>query len=262
MEADGILIYKRYRIRDDEDIGLIKGWHNRFPNVHLLELFVFFVDMCGMTSSEVGGENASSTTIRTNTRRLIVDLNMSSQESQEESNPDDYNDGLLEVDHESHVGSIVGDLMMDHYQAHPVFDDEEPEEEPAISKLYDHPAHYSTLNLDAMNLDWFFSQGGLEDDPTCEFEIGQQFDNKEEAVTAVKMYNIRRTVEYKILESDQLKYDVHCTQDYGRLNSKVVAKHIFSMVKADPTINIRVLQGAVENHFGYKASYRKVWLTK
>ncbi|KAL4356507.1 hypothetical protein AHAS_Ahas09G0093600 [Arachis hypogaea] len=34
------------------------------------------------------------------------------------------------------------------------------------------------------------------------------------------------------------------------------------MVKTDPTISIRVLQGGVENHFGYKASYRKVWLAK
>ncbi|XP_025674937.1 uncharacterized protein [Arachis hypogaea] len=32
------------------------------------------------------------------------------------------------------------------------------------------------------------------------------------------------------------------------------------MVKANPTISIRVLQGGVENHFGYKASYRKIWL--
>ncbi|XP_025625513.1 uncharacterized protein [Arachis hypogaea] len=34
------------------------------------------------------------------------------------------------------------------------------------------------------------------------------------------------------------------------------------MVKANPTISIRALQGGVENHFGYKASYRKVWLAK
>ncbi|XP_025673819.1 uncharacterized protein [Arachis hypogaea] len=31
----------------------------------------------------------------------------------------------------------------------------------------------------------------------------------------------------------------------------------FTMVKADPTISIRVLQGGVEKHFGYKASYKK-----
>ncbi|XP_025661169.1 uncharacterized protein [Arachis hypogaea] len=51
-------------------------------------------------------------------------------------------------------------------------------------------------------------------------------------------------------------------QDHRRLDSKVIAQHIFTMVKANPTISIRVLQGGVENHFGYKAFYRKVWLAK
>ncbi|RYR26924.1 hypothetical protein Ahy_B02g061237 [Arachis hypogaea] len=118
--------------------------------------------------------------------------------------------------------------------------------------MYDHPSHCSTLNLDAMNVDWSFGPGRFEDDPTHEFEIGQQFKNKKEVVIAVKMYSIRRAVEYKISDC----------QDHGRLDSKAVAKHIFTMVKADPTISIRVLQRAIENHFGYKASYRKVWLAK
>ncbi|XP_025661124.1 uncharacterized protein [Arachis hypogaea] len=51
-------------------------------------------------------------------------------------------------------------------------------------------------------------------------------------------------------------------QDHRRLDLKVIAQHIFTMVKADPTISIRVLQRRVENHFGFKASYRKVWLAK
>nr|XP_029152470.1 uncharacterized protein LOC114926138 [Arachis hypogaea] len=75
------------------------------------------------------------------------------------------------------------------------------------------------------------------------------------------MYNIRRAAEYKIVESDQLRYNAQW-QDHRRLDSKVIAQHIFTMIKADPTISIRVLQGGVENHFGYKASCRKVWLAK
>ncbi|XP_016192055.1 uncharacterized protein LOC107632926 [Arachis ipaensis] len=50
-------------------------------------------------------------------------------------------------------------------------------------------------------------------------------------------------------------------QDHEMLDSKGIAQYIFTMVKADPTISIRVLQGSVKNHFGYKASYRKVWCT-
>ncbi|XP_015956838.1 uncharacterized protein LOC107481139 [Arachis duranensis] len=115
---------------------------------------------------------------------------------------------------------------------------------------------------------------------------------------AVKHYSIRRDAEYKIVESDHLRYNARCIQfgpgcnwsilisyhrkqerwevrrytgphtcmqtlvgqDHHRLDSKVIAQHIFTMVKADPTINIRVLQGGVENHFGYKAFYRKMYL--
>ncbi|XP_016165085.1 uncharacterized protein LOC107607674 [Arachis ipaensis] len=51
-------------------------------------------------------------------------------------------------------------------------------------------------------------------------------------------------------------------QDHQRLNSKVIAQYIFMMVKEDPTISIRVIQGGMENHFGYKTSYRKLWLAK
>ncbi|XP_057755399.1 uncharacterized protein LOC130974541 [Arachis stenosperma] len=47
-------------------------------------------------------------------------------------------------------------------------------------------------------------------------------------------------------------------QDHRRLDSKVIAQHIFTIVKADPTSSIRVLQEGVENHFDYKVSYRKV----
>ncbi|MED6151589.1 hypothetical protein PIB30_083859, partial [Stylosanthes scabra] len=108
-------------------------------------------------------------------------------------------------------------------------DDEEEEEEdvqgvnyfghtqpayaqPAISRPYDHPGHFRTLNLGAMDPGSHGFKGGPEDDPVDEFEVGQEFADKEAAVTAVKTYNIRRAVEYKILESDRLKYSVQCAQ--------------------------------------------------
>ncbi|RYQ83078.1 hypothetical protein Ahy_B10g101699 [Arachis hypogaea] len=96
--------------------------------------------------------------------------------------------------------------------------------QPAISKPYDHPAYYSTLNLDAMNVDCSFDQGGPENDPT--HELGP---------------DVNGTYASHIIENKR----------NGRLGDT-----------ADPKISIRVLQGAFENYFGYKASYRKVWLAK
>ncbi|MED6214483.1 hypothetical protein PIB30_103512 [Stylosanthes scabra] len=80
--------------------------------------------------------------------------------------------------------------------------------QPAISRPYNHPAHFSLLNLGAMNQGSHGFQGGPDDDPVDEFEVGQEFDDKEAAVMAVKTYSIRRAVEFKILESDRLKYTV------------------------------------------------------
>ncbi|KAL4330270.1 hypothetical protein AHAS_Ahas13G0383300 [Arachis hypogaea] len=45
-----------------------------------------------------------------------------------------------------------------------------------------------------------------------EFEVRQRFQSKEEAMLMVKSYNIHRGVQYKVFESDQLKYHGKCVQ--------------------------------------------------
>ncbi|RYR75786.1 hypothetical protein Ahy_A01g000369 [Arachis hypogaea] len=187
----------------------------------------------------------------------------------------------MDDDVKSHDGSAIRDPMMDQYEVNPDDRDDAKEEPPEIPDD-DRP----------------FTQGGPDEDLSDEFEVGQQFKNKEEVLLTVKQYSIKRVAEYKIVKSDQLRYNAQCIQfrlgcnwcilisyrrkqekwevrrytgfhtcmqtlmgqDHGRLDSKVIAQHIFTMVKADPTISIMVLQGGVKNHFGYKASYRKVWL--
>ncbi|MED6189332.1 hypothetical protein PIB30_094958 [Stylosanthes scabra] len=134
---------------------------------------------------------------------------------------------MLPEEFESHEGSAAGDPMTEPFHLDPDQDDggDELEEElnpfrisqvslaqPAISQPYEYPDHFSTLNLDAMNSDVCLGQGGPDDDPTAEFEVGQQFENKEEVLMAVKTYSIRRAVQFKILESDQLKYAVRCAE--------------------------------------------------
>ncbi|XP_057746404.1 uncharacterized protein LOC130965659 [Arachis stenosperma] len=255
----------------------------------------------------------------------MVDLNMPPEGSQEGSNVEILNVDLMDDGVESHDDSTIRDLMMEQYEVNPndgddadeepheIPDDGEEEEEmnyygdtqialtqPAISQPYDRLDHFTRLNLDAMTLDWSFTQRGLEEDPSNEFEVGQQFRNKEEVMLAVKQYSIRRAVEFKIVKSDHWRYNARCIQfgfgcnwsilishrrkqerwevrrytgphtcmqtsmgqDHRRLDSKVIAQHILTMIKADPTISIRVLQEGVENHFDYKVSYIKVWLAK
>ncbi|MED6208883.1 hypothetical protein PIB30_049283 [Stylosanthes scabra] len=76
---------------------------------------------------------------------------------------------------------------------------------------------YSTnllnLNLDALSgPGWGASgsgsgaQASQGSNMPAEFVVGQSFYTKEEAVLAVKNYNIRRGVEYQVMESDHAKY--------------------------------------------------------
>ncbi|RYR34081.1 hypothetical protein Ahy_A10g048800 [Arachis hypogaea] len=272
-EIDDNLFYKRnvtvglallYRLCDDEDVRLIRSWDNRWTNVHLLELFVFLVELGGRGSfADTVDDSPLSGAVGWNIRRTMVDLNMPAEVVKRgltlklyEVNPDDGDDAddepteLLDDGDEEEEMNYCGDTQIFLTQ-------------PAISRPYDRPDHFSRLNLDAMI--W----------------IG------------LKRYNIRRAEEYKIVASDQLRYNVHsgpvvlgaysyhiaeskkkwevrrytgpytCMQTsigarHRRLDSNVIAQHIFTMVKADPTISIRVLQRGVENHFDYKASFRKV----
>ncbi|MED6185310.1 hypothetical protein PIB30_055824 [Stylosanthes scabra] len=103
--------------------------------------------------------------------------------------------------------------------------------QPAISERYDCSTHFCSLNLDAMNEHVFHGQRAPDDDPTTEFEDGQEFHNKEAVLMAVKTYRM-------------------CLDDTCILSTE-------KEDMGDQTIVIRVLQGSVEQHFGYKASYKK-----
>ncbi|RYQ90115.1 hypothetical protein Ahy_B09g096380 [Arachis hypogaea] len=273
-EVDASLFYKRCHLRDDEDIWLIRSWHNQWINVYLLELFVFLVELGGRGSSaDTVNDSPLCGAVRQTIRRTMVDLNMPP-----EVNPDDGNDAdeeppeIPDDSDEEEEMNYYGDTQIALTQ-------------PVISRPYDWRNHFTRLNLDAMTSNWSFTQGGPEEDPSNEFEVGQQFKNKEKVMLVDKQYSIKRVADYKIVESDQLRYNAQCIQfgpscnwsilisyfrkqekwevrrytgphtcvqtsmgqNHRRLDSKVIAQHIFTMVKANPTISIRVLQGSVEN---------------
>ncbi|KAL4381541.1 hypothetical protein AHAS_Ahas04G0143800 [Arachis hypogaea] len=214
-EVDDSLFYKRYRLRDDEYVRLIRSWYNRWTNVHLLELFVFLIELGGRGSSaDTVDDSPLSGAVRQNIRRTMVDLNIPHEGSQERSNVEVRNADMMGDDVESHEGFAIRDPMMDQYEVNPddrddaddeppeISDDGDEEEEmnyygdtqfaltqPAISRQYGRLDHFSRLNLDAMTSDWSFTQGGPKEDPSNEFEVGQQFQNKEEVMFAVKRSN-------------------------------------------------------------------------
>ncbi|XP_015963892.1 uncharacterized protein LOC107487710 [Arachis duranensis] len=90
----------------------------------------------------------------------------------------------------------------------------------------------------------FEDQGLHEGNSVAEFQVGQSFHSKEEAVLTIKDYIIRCGVEYRVMESDHLKYHGRC-KEFGK-----------------GSVSIKVLQEATEGTYGFKPTYRKTWLAK
>ncbi|MED6196198.1 hypothetical protein PIB30_045165 [Stylosanthes scabra] len=132
------------------------------------------VDIGGSSASEVGLDTQSSGAVGTNIRRLMLDLNMPLEGSIHDSNPEvnEPTEGDDEEDFESHERSMACDPAMHSYhpdsdgeeiEVEPVTIEVEDEEEPnyfthgqlsltqpAITERYDHPSHFTTLNLGAI----------------------------------------------------------------------------------------------------------------
>ncbi|MED6191872.1 hypothetical protein PIB30_004529 [Stylosanthes scabra] len=127
MEEDGAFIFKRYRLRQEDDVRLIRKWHHHFPTIILLELLVSLVDIGGSSASETVLNTQSSGAVGTNIRRLMVDLNMPLEDSVDDSNPEVNapREGTGEKDFESHERSMVGDPAMHSYHASTASDGEE-----------------------------------------------------------------------------------------------------------------------------------------
>ncbi|KAL4275852.1 hypothetical protein AHAS_Ahas20G0148600 [Arachis hypogaea] len=97
-------IYYRYPSEVDNVLFLQE------TNVHLLELFVFLVELGGRGSSaDTINDSPLSRVVRRNIRRTMVDLNVPPEGSQKGSNVEHSNDGMMQSDIESHESSAIRD---------------------------------------------------------------------------------------------------------------------------------------------------------
>ncbi|MED6210450.1 hypothetical protein PIB30_064219 [Stylosanthes scabra] len=114
MEVDGNFQFKRYRLRDDDDVKLIRGWHKHFSTILLLELFVCLVDRCEGDSANAGANTQSAGPASRNIRRMMFNLNDSLGGSNEGFNygvDSESLHGMLPEEFESDERSAAGDPM-------------------------------------------------------------------------------------------------------------------------------------------------------
>ncbi|XP_057745177.1 uncharacterized protein LOC130963043 [Arachis stenosperma] len=87
-----------------------------------------------------------------------------------------------------------------------------PQPIPSLSSV---PCHYHTLDMDTMQERNPFFNTGENDyklDEGLEFRVGHRFKSRKVVLEGVKNYSIRRSAEYRVLESNRLKYHVHSRQ--------------------------------------------------
>ncbi|RYR21930.1 hypothetical protein Ahy_B03g067219 isoform I [Arachis hypogaea] len=327
--------YDCFTIRSDEDLQVMYLCRRQFPEVRTPELLAKLVDVV----SSSGGSNRNPNTIVTvagsSSRPAVASSSVPVNEPaiQPVASPSfavDLNGNVAdEVRYGEHhptelrcpTPAGVGEGLFDD----PDDDDVEPDmiaddsgddlgaSDPrratggSSSGTQQYPPYFSSLDLDAMRHDenpgqpaGFGARDTKGSSGMTEFQVGQQFQDKDEALLSVKTYSIRRGVQYKVVESDYRRYVGKCSEfgngctwlirlslrqrkgiwevkrynrphtclatsissDHRSLDYHVIATFIMPMVRADASVNIKVLLNATAAHFGFRPTYRRVWMAK
>ncbi|RYQ89738.1 hypothetical protein Ahy_B09g096227 isoform D [Arachis hypogaea] len=154
-----------------------------------------------------------------------------------------------------------------------------------------YPPHFSSLDLDAMRQD---------ENALLPSGFGARDTEGSAGVNEFQTYSIRRGVQYKVVESDYRRYVGKCSEfgngctwlirmslrqrkgiwevkryngphtclassissDHRSLDYHVISTFIMPMVRADAAVNIKVLQNTTAAQFGFRPTYRRVWMAK
>ncbi|XP_020978237.1 uncharacterized protein LOC110271588 [Arachis ipaensis] len=300
--------YETFTIGSDEDMQVLFRCRRSFPEMRIPELLAKSKD--GVDSSWASAPNPQSTTIGgASTSMPVVAAAVLVPEPEcagavhasvppvvpdfeFEDGPDQVENAMHDDDSDEEPVDIGG-----------ASDDDIPRGFSSGTQQY--PPHLSYLNLEAIgqhqNVEATFVGQGMHDvNPLTEFHIGQSFQSKEEAVLSVKDYSIRRGVEYRVMQSDNLKYQGICKEfgngctwlirivmrkrkstwevmryngphtcmatsissDHKQLDYHVIYAKIFPLDRANALVSIKVLQEATEATYGFRPNYRKVWMAK
>nr|XP_029145228.1 uncharacterized protein LOC114924537 [Arachis hypogaea] len=117
-------------------------------------------------------------------------------------------------------------------------------------------------------------------DSSVEFQLRHKFKSREAVLQGVKNYSIRRSTEYRVIESNRctkcLKEScivvfrevrkvggVHSclaptmSQNHRQLDSSLICWVILPLIQSNHSVSILVLQGAVQASYHFKPSYKK-----
>ncbi|MED6161138.1 hypothetical protein PIB30_057887 [Stylosanthes scabra] len=130
-----------------------------------------------------------------------------------------------------------------------------------IQQLNIDTRHVEDPTMEAVDVE-YHTNGGVE------FMVGHRMRNREAVLMTVKNYSIRRNAEYKVVESDRLKYHCRCKHHAARCPWMIRVAlrqnlgYWYATVRTNPSVSVPLLQSAVQQSYHFKPSYRKVWMAK
>ncbi|RYR28446.1 hypothetical protein Ahy_B01g052575 [Arachis hypogaea] len=167
---------------------------------------------------------------------------------------------------------------------------------------FEEPSFMRVLNLEVMHVPEFpnYTNAEIPFLADGEFAVGMEFSSREAVIKAIKEYTIRRSVNYRVYESEPLTFYAKCTQygsgcdwlirvsmisrkycrvirryngshtctratisqDHSKLDSTTIAEAIKPLVEVDPALKVKSVIAEAQSKFNYTVSYRKARLAK
>ncbi|RYQ83728.1 uncharacterized protein LOC110268399 [Arachis ipaensis] len=206
--GNGVFRFRLFRLLGDEHVRVMFDIHGRIMVEQIMELSV-----------EVGhggdGPSVHSTYVQDDRPLAPLPIHVAvpvdeAEEGEEESDEDYVGDsGDSDLSDSRDEDECVPETPVPTVAHHVL---PPPLPIPALSAVL---SHHHSLDLDVMHERTLFLDTGEEDynlDGGVEFRVGHKFKSREAVLQGVKNYNIRRSAEYRVIESDRLKYHVQCRQ--------------------------------------------------
>ncbi|MED6129626.1 hypothetical protein PIB30_109749, partial [Stylosanthes scabra] len=207
-------------VEGDDDLQILFHCRRQFPEVRTTELFVEIADSLASSGGSAPIPRSVNVGEASGSRNQCVVTPVASPSFDFNLQPE-MATGANELGDSRAFGEVVEALRADDSDAEPELIEGESDDEAgpvpppqggaSSSGTQQYPTHLSDLNLDALSGPGRGASGASGatssvqasqgSNMPAEFVVGQSFHTKEEAVLAVKNYNIRRGVEYRVMES-------------------------------------------------------------
>ncbi|XP_050895856.1 uncharacterized protein LOC127102541 [Lathyrus oleraceus] len=163
--------------------------------------------------------------------------------------------------------------------------------------LYNPPAHMQNISLDDVEPISVFGSF-IPTHNFDEIEEGIEYEDKEECVLALQQWHIKRSLDFSVVKSDNVRFVIKCrnstcnfkcrvslrkgnsrwrvgkssgphtctttsmSQDHTKLSSEMISKSIMEVVNRDASLKVKVIIAHVVEKYRYIISYKKTWIAK